>query len=155
MGNGMKLDLQATKPKRILVALNNSRVSQEALVWACEIAKRYRAQLYAVYVIEVKRALPLTAAIEPERRQGEEILAQAERIVEEQHYEVETDLLQARAAGPALVEEVVEKQVDLLVIGLSHKQRFGRFDLGQTVPYVLRHAPCRVLALREALDQRE
>jgi nucleotide-binding universal stress UspA family protein len=127
-----------------LVPDNGSVASEEALRIACDVAKRYHARLTVVYVIEVKRALPLTAPMEPEASRGEEILARAEHVAEQADTEVETDLIQAREVGPAIVEEILERQADLVIMGVAHKRRLGEFNLGRTAPYVLRHAPCAV-----------
>jgi nucleotide-binding universal stress UspA family protein len=102
-------------------------------------------------VIEVKRSLPLDADIESETEKGEKILDHAERIAAEADYEVETELLQAREVGPAIVDEAVERGVDLIIMGVNYKKRFGEWNLGSTVPYVLKNAPCRVLLWREAI----
>ncbi len=82
---------------------------------------------------------------EPEIRQAEEILDHAGIIAEEQDYEMETDLLQAREAGPTIVDEAVEREVDLILMGVSYKRHFGQFSLGDVVPSVLKNAPCRVI----------
>ncbi len=89
--------------------------------------------------------MPLNADIESEIRKAEDILDHIEVVAEEQDYEVETDLLQAREAGPTIVDEAVERQVDLILMGVSYKRRFGQFSLGKVVPYVLKNAPCRVM----------
>ena len=61
----------------------------------------------------------------------------------------ETELVQARDTGPALVDEAVEWGAELIVMGLPYKRRFSEFSLGKTVPYVLKNANCRVLLFRE------
>ncbi len=137
---------------KILVPVNGERVDEEVIKLACTIAKRRKAKVYVVYVIQVKRALPLDAEIEPETQNGERILKRAERIADELDYQVETDLLQAREVGPALVDEAVERGVDLILMGINYKKRFGEFNLGSTVPYVLKNAPCRVLLWREPIE---
>jgi len=137
---------------KILVPVNGERVDEEVIKLACTIAKRRKAKVYVVYVIQVKRALPLDAEIEPETQNGEKILKRAERIADELDYQVETDLLQAREVGPALVDEAVERGVDLILMGINYKKRFGEFNLGSTVPYVLKNAPCRVLLWREPIE---
>ncbi|HZU76698.1 MAG TPA: universal stress protein, partial [Dehalococcoidia bacterium] len=73
----------------------------------------------------------------------------AERIGDEMDTEIETELLQAREAGPAIVDEISEWGADLVLIGLPFRQRFGEFYMGKTAPYVLRHAPCRAMLFRE------
>jgi nucleotide-binding universal stress UspA family protein len=94
----------------------------------------------------------LDAEIEPETETGEKVLKGAERIGDEMDCVVETDLLQAREVGPAIVDEAVEQGIDLIIIGMPYKKRFGEFDLGNTVPYVLKNAPCRVLIWREGIE---
>ncbi|GAI70253.1 unnamed protein product, partial [marine sediment metagenome] len=68
-----------------------------------------------------------------------------ESIAEEQGCKIETELLQAREVAPAIVDEAIEREVDLILIGVTYKRRFGEFSLGDVVPYVLKNAPCRVI----------
>ena len=130
---------------RILVPVIGTRVDDEAIRLACQLAKKSKSKIWAVYVITLKRTLPLDAEVEPEIKQAEEILDHAESIAEEEDYEIETDLLQAREAGPTIIDEALEREIDLILIGITHKTRFGQFSLGSVVPYVLKNAPCRVI----------
>jgi nucleotide-binding universal stress UspA family protein len=113
------------------------------------MAKPAKGQIHAIYVIEVDRTLPLDAEIGPAIARGEQVLVGAERVAQSLEYPIGTDLLQAREVGPAVVDEAVERDVDLIIMGLPYKQRFGQFDLGKTTPYVLKNAPCRVLVVRQ------
>ncbi len=130
---------------KILVPVIGTEADDEAIRLACRLAKRDKGKIWAVYVITLKRTLPLDAEIESEVRQAEEILDHAESTAEEQDYKVETILLQAREAGPTIVDEAVERKVDLILMGVKYKMRFGQFSLGDVVPYVLKNAPCRVI----------
>jgi len=130
---------------KILVPVGGTEADEEAIKLACQLAKKDKAKIRAVYVITVKRTLPLDAEIESEIRKAEDILDHTERIAEEQDYEVETDLLQAREAGPTIVDDAAEQEVDLIVMGVKYKRRFGQFSLGSAVLYVLKNAPCRVI----------
>ncbi len=131
--------------QRILVPVIGTEADEEAIRLACQLAKKNKTKIWAVYVITIKRALPLDAEIEPEIRQAEDILDHMESIAEEEGHEVETDLLQARDAGPAIVDEAVERGVDLILIGVAYKRRFGQFSLGSVVPHILKNAPCHVI----------
>ena len=137
------------KLERILVAVSGKDADAEAVKLACDLAKKPKAKIYVVYVIEVKRSLPLDAVIESEIRRAEVALAHAEDVASDKDYEVETDLIQGRDAGPAIVDEAMEKEVDLILMGFTYKKRFGVFNLGRVIPYVLEEAPCRVLLYRE------
>ena len=133
------------KFNKILVPVIGTEADDEAIRLACRLAKKDKGKIRAFYVITPKRTLPIDAEIEYETRKAEEILDRAEIVAEEQDYKLETDLMQAREAGPTIVDEAVERQVDLILVGISYKRRFGQFSLGSVVPYVLKNAPCRVI----------
>ena len=130
---------------QILVPVSGTEADEEAIKLACRLAKKNKCKIRAVYVITVKRTLPLDAEIESEIRKAEGILDHIESVAEEQDCEVETDLLQAREAGLTIVDEAVERGVDLILMGVTYKRRFGQFSLGDIVPHVLKNAPCRVI----------
>ena len=129
----------------ILVPVNGTEADEEVINLACRLAKKDRSKIWAVYVITVKRSLPLDAEVESENRKAEGILNHIEIVAEKQNYKVETELLQAREVGPAIVDEAVERGVDLILMGVTYKKRFGQFSLGNVVPYVLKNAPCCVI----------
>ena len=122
-----------------------TEADEEAIRLACQLAKKNKGKIWAVYVITIKRTLPLDAEMEPEIKQAEGILDHMASVAEEQDYEIETDLLQAREAAPAIVDEAVERVVDLILMGVTYGTRFGQFSLGSVAPYVLKNAPCRVI----------
>ena len=136
------IDVDYTK---ILVPVIGNEADDEAVRLACQLAKKNKSKVFAAYVVILKRTLPLDAEIEPEIRRAEEILNRAETIAEEQDYELETDLLQAREPGPTIVDEAVEREIDLIIMGIEYKTRFGQFSLGNVVPFVLKNSPCQVL----------
>jgi nucleotide-binding universal stress UspA family protein len=122
---------------------------EEAIGLACALARKERGQVYAIYVIEVKRTLALDVEIDEELQRGEQVLSAAEESARKADFSISTELLQAREVGPAIVDEAVERDVDLIVMGTGYKRRFGEFDPGRTMPYVIKHAPCAVWVLRE------
>ncbi len=131
--------------QRILVPVTGTEADEEAITLACRLAKQDKSEVYAVYIITMARELPLDAEIEPEIRKAEDMLNHIESIAEEQGYRIETDLLQARDAGPAIIDEAIEQEVDLILMGAVYKRHFGEFSLGEVVPYVLKNATCRVI----------
>ena len=139
--------------KRILVPVNGNPTDGEVVALASSLATRNGAEVNVIYVIEVKRTLPLDADLPPEAERGETILASAERVAKSSRQEIQADLLQAREGdvGPTIVDEARERGADLILLGIPYKKRFGEFDLGRTVPFVLKHAPCRVWLCRQAI----
>jgi nucleotide-binding universal stress UspA family protein len=140
------------KPRRILVPINGNPTDDEMVALACGVSKRTKAEVHVVYIIEVKRTMPLDADLPPEAERGEMALEQAEKIAESWEVKLQADLLQARDVAPTIVDEARERGADLILLGITYKKRFGEFDLGQTTPYVLKHAPCRVWICRQAIE---
>jgi len=138
---------------KILVPVTGTETDEEAMRLACWLTKKNKGKIWAVYVVTVKRSLPLDAEIEPEIRKAEDILDRIAIVAEEEDYEIETDLLQSREAGPTIVDEAVERGADLILMGLSYKRRFGQFSLGSVVPYVLKNAPCRVILYHQYIPK--
>ena len=137
--------------KKILVPFCGNNADEEAIKLACDLAKKSKAEVYVVYIIEVPRTLPLDAQIDFEMQRTEELLTQAEDIAADQDYEIETDLLQAREAGPGIVDEAMERKVDMIIMGIPYKKHLGIFNQGAASRYVLRESPCPVLLYREQI----
>jgi len=145
--------MQGFTPRRILVPINGNPTDDEAVRLACRLARRQRARVYVVTILEVKRSMALGAGPDADVERGEGLLERAEGIGAEFEVDIDTELLQAREAGPAIVDEIREWQADLVVIGMPYRQRFGDFYMGKTVAYVLKSAPCRTLLFRDPQEQ--
>ena len=141
--------MQGFVPRRILVPINGSPTDDEAVRLGCRLARRGHARVNVITGLEIKRSQALGTVQESETDRAEALLERAEKIGDELDTDVETELLQAREAGPAIVDEISEWGADLIVIGLPYRQRFGEFYMGKTAPYVLRYAPCRAMLFRE------
>ena len=137
---------------RILVAVDGGDADKDAIQLACRLARETKGKVFVVHIIEVKRSLPLNAELQTDTEQGERILRRAQDCADEHDCKIETDLLQAREPGPAIMTEVMEKQIDLVLMGMSYRTKFGHFEIGETIPYVLKNASCRVMVLRQPLE---
>src|SRR5487761_638709 len=120
--------------KKVLVAVGGQGIDPETVRLACRMTDPQGGRLYGVHIIEVNRSLPLGAVLDDVVERGEKILEEVEQLA------AETNL-------------PVEWGADLIVMGLPYKRRFGEFNLGKTVPYVLKNATCRVMLFREHREQ--
>jgi len=142
-------DLRALLDARnFLVPCDGSTASYEALALACSEAKRNKGRVFVVHVIEVKRTLPLDAEMTAEAQRGETILTEAERIGDELGLRVGGELLQAREAGHAIVDEAIERGIDVIVMGTEYTSPFGDYQVGRTTQFVMKQAPCQVWVFR-------
>ena len=137
----------------VLVAVRGDKSDDQAVRLACQLLNPHRGVLYIVYVIEVERSLPLDAEIAPATARGEEVLKEMEALTEAYKFETAAELLQSRRTGLAVVQEALDKQVDAIVLGVPYKKVYGSFSLGDTVPYVLKNAPCRVILSRDSIPE--
>jgi nucleotide-binding universal stress UspA family protein len=114
---------------KILVPVAGNQADWETIKLAGRLARREkekeRGKIWAVSVVAIKRALPLDAEIDSEIKKAEDVLDRVQGIAEEEEFEVETDILQAREVGPAIVDEAVERGVDLILMGITYKRQSG------------------------------
>ena len=133
----------------IIVPISGNPEDEVAVGLACMFGKKYKAKVTVVHVVEVKRSLPLDSELPAESEHGQRLLDQAEEMSRHLDCAVDVDLLQARAAGPAIVDEALAVHADLIVMGLPFHAHFGSYHLGETSNYVLSNATCRVWLIRD------
>jgi nucleotide-binding universal stress UspA family protein len=140
--------------KRAVIALNGGPTDARVVRLVADVARNSKAELVAVHVVEIDWTLPLDADIAGSSEEAQRVLDIAETVAEEGKHRLEPVLLQARDVGAALVDEAVEREADLLVLGLPYRRRFGGdFAIGRTIPYVLKNAPCAVWIVREPITE--
>ena len=141
----------AMQVSRLLLPLKGEEVDQEVMQLAADLVRPSQGHIYALYVIRAPRSQPVDADFPIEVARGEAVLDSVEKRLRELKCAVTAEFLQAREIGPAVIREAQERDVDLVLLGMPYRRRYGLFSLGRTVPYVLEHAPCPVLVLRELM----
>ncbi len=136
-----------TASRNVLVAVAGNSMDEDLVRMACNMAKHGKGHVIAINVVEVPRTLPLDAAVDG--HQSEEVLDRAIAVAEQLNVEIEAEVVQAREAGSAIVDEANDRSCRLILLGLNPRTRFDQFDLGKTVPYVLEHAKGRVWVVRD------
>jgi nucleotide-binding universal stress UspA family protein len=141
-------------PTRILVGVDHSEAASRALNVAVTLARRFDAELVALYV-----AAPAPLATMDRRRRAAELAVNAARVVGEHA------LVEARAVAqsvPCTTElifgepaEVIcqrarELEADLIVVGSRGLGRLDRLLTGSVSAAVVQQAPCPVLVARES-----
>lgn len=138
--------------RRAVLAVNGGPTDRQIVRLACDLAKPWKAEIVVVHVVEIDWTLPLDADVAGRSEEAQRVLDVAEAVAEGSKYRVQVVLLQARDVGAALVDEASERNADLLVLGLPYRTRFGGdFEIGRTIPYVLKNAQCSVWVVRQAM----
>ena len=136
---------------RILVPLvGDEAVDHPALnVAALLLGGREGVEVALLHVIEIPFDRNLDAEDTAAMARAEGILSGAESLLAAAGVPTRSSTVQARAAGPAIVDDAQELAADLIVMGLRYKKRFGgQWDAGRTVPYVMRNSTAPVWCLR-------
>ena len=137
----------ALEYRRLLVPVVPGQASDDAFDVAASLAAERGSQIIAVHVIEIPLELPLgTEKPELEQLANRE-LDEARAIGDSYGVNVIPRLLRGRNAGAAIVEEAERRGTEIIVVGAPKKDigRRKRAVFGETVDYVLKNAPCRVM----------
>jgi nucleotide-binding universal stress UspA family protein len=140
--------------KKVLVPVIGNETDETIIELAAQTAKRNKGRVYAIHVIEVARALPVDADLVEDRRRADAVLDTAEQVASRWGQEIETEILQARDIGTAIVEEAIESHADLIIVGVPRRVTPGEIDIGKTATHVLKHAPCEVWVCRASMAKK-
>jgi APA family basic amino acid/polyamine antiporter len=130
---------------QMLVPIVGSRITDEMMVLACQLATEKQSSIDGLYVIEVPLNLPLDARLVNERAKAEKVLQAAGLIAEQFKVKFTPHIVTARQAGKAIVEEAIDRRSEVIILGTGRKRRIGNIVFGRTSDFVLDHAPCEVL----------
>ena len=132
--------------RTIVVPILRTAESEEALVAAARVAAERRATVAVVNVLEVPLELTLDAPMPEEEERAEQVLDDAQALLESYGVRAVGRLVRARSPGRAIVEEAERRNAELVVMGAPRRRgRAGEPVFGRTTDYVLRASPSRVL----------
>jgi APA family basic amino acid/polyamine antiporter len=138
----------ALEYRNVLVPIVERHESEEAIDLACRLATERGASIICLTVLELPLQLPLDAELPPElEERANDLLDEARAIGDAYGVNVVGRIVRARRAGSAIVEEATRRHSEIIVMGSPRRKmrrRTGRI-FGDTVDYVLKNAPCRVL----------
>ena len=130
---------------QILVPIVGSRITDEMVVLACQLAAEKGSSIDALYVIEVPMNLPLDARLDEERARADEVLQRAVTLANQFKVRMNPIIITARSAGRAIVQQATERRSEVIILGVLKKCRLTERAFGSTADYVIEHAPCEVL----------
>lgn len=144
--------------KKILVPIDFSDYSKNALKYAVQFSKNFKAKIYLVYVVEPviypadfsmgQVAIP-SMDFDLHERAEEELKNLAQNFISAD-IEVET-LIKSGKPFVEINETAREKDVDLIIIATHGHSGVEHILFGSTAEKVVRKAPCPVLTLREPI----
>ena len=144
----------ALQYRRLLVPIVPGQASDDAFDIAASLAAERGSQIIAVHVIEIPLDLPLGSEKPELERIANRELDESRAIGDSYGVNVIPRLLRGRNAGAAIVEEAERRGTEIIVVGAPKKDigRRKRAVFGETVDYVLKNAPCRVMVTASTED---
>jgi nucleotide-binding universal stress UspA family protein len=143
---------------KILVPVDGSQNSMEAVKVALQYAKTAKADVYLMTVTPFIAGLDLEISAgamdklnESMKSRGEEVLSKAQGILTAEGISVKTILSSSISAADDIVGFAEKEKADLIVIGsrgLGGKAT--RFIMGSVASRVVSHAPCNVYVVKTA-----
>lgn len=144
-----------TERTTIVVPMVGNESDDRLLDMVGRVARRLSADITLMYVVEVNQATALDAELPDEMEKGERILSAAETRLrpdlENKKSVVHTEIIQARAAGAAIVDEAIDRGATSIMMSAMINRKHGKLTTGQTVDYVLKTAPCEVIVTRQSM----
>jgi nucleotide-binding universal stress UspA family protein len=141
--------------RHILAPTDFSEYSKQAVASALELAKKFRAKLSVLHVVElppypIEGYVPpslTTSFMEDLEREASQELAQVVPEAESAGVEV-ARLVTVGSPYRKIIDMVETEQVDLIVMATAGRTGFNRLIMGSIAERVVRTAACPVLTIR-------
>ncbi len=143
---------------KILVPVDGSKYSMEAVKLALKYAKATKTDIYLMTVTPFISGLDLEISAgamdklnESMKSRGEEVLSKAQGILTAEGVTVKTILSSSISAADEIVSFAEKEKMDLIIIGSRGLGGAAtRFFMGSVASKVVTHAPCNVYVVKTA-----
>lgn len=140
---------------RILVAVDGSEGSLQALRKAIVISMRNKAKLYITHILDDTGSLPFNVEqyVKIAETNGRELLAKCQKYALENGM-AEVGLLLETGSPRTMISTTIpeREQIDLIIMGARGLNVIERFFIGSVSDFVIRRAVCDVLIIRSDTD---
>ncbi len=142
--------------KKILVCLDGSKLAEQIIPHAVEVAATHKAKLILFRVMPLPVAVapgapgvPIEAPMTPEEEaEAKNYLLGVAGPLAEKGIRAEVVVQQGASAGKEIVEFAKEKSVDLIALATHGRSGLGRAVFGSVADFVLRESGLPILLVR-------
>ncbi len=142
---------------KILVPVDGSRHSIEALKIAIDYAKTKGADVHLINVVSLYTNIDLEISASARERLSEKMSRQGESIIEHSNnilisegvLSVKKNIVLSASVHDAIIDYAETEGIDLIIIGSRGLSPSTRFKLGSVASMVVRNAPCSVYVVKD------
>jgi universal stress protein A len=140
--------------KRILVPVDFSQGSLNALRWARNLARQFGAELLLLHVVAPIDFITVSDVYEEQRRSSDAALARigADLRAADQRFRV---MVEGGVPSHVIVETAKRAGADLIVMGTHGRTGVAHLLIGSVAEKVVRTAGCPVLAVRRTVRRKK
>lgn len=137
----------------LLVAIDGSELGMDALDKAIELARGFKANLHAIYVIETGliSSVPMDNTWEVIysllEKEGTETLDKAEKRASDAGVSLERHLLSGHA-GNEIINLAEQEKADLIIVGSRGKSEIDRLLIGSVSAHVVKYSHVSTMVVR-------
>jgi nucleotide-binding universal stress UspA family protein len=133
---------------RILVPVADPAKAGVLIDFAAMVARARGGEIVLLHVISVPRQTPLEVGRRYVRAACEEVLDEAADMAADRGIPSSTVIRIAHWPAEAIVHEVEERRIDMVVMGWRGRSKHPRTVIGRNIDRVMRHADCHVVVVR-------
>ena len=140
------------KLEKLILATDGSQFSEGAIREAINFARKCSSKLYAVSVLETNPEYETIGSNVFEKEEAEAMahLESVKARAAKEGLDCEIILHEASDPSQTIVDEAIEKKVDMIVVGRRGRKGLLKALMGQVAAKVIAHAPCKVLVVPKA-----
>lgn len=139
--------------KKILVPIDGSDASKNAVDYGVEMAKAHEAELILVSIADVNSAAYPIMGVTLDKYGFSTIKKKAEVLVDAAKTSIPEGVsfstrVETGIPGSAIASLVEEEKADMVIMGNSGKGSVSSFVMGSVSQYVIHHVKCPVLVVK-------
>ena len=139
--------------KKILVPVDGSEASKNALSYGVELARAHKAELILLAVADVTEAAYPIMGVTIDRDGFYNVKKKTETMLDEVQKTIPSDVevhaeVENGVPGNVISSIVEANHVDMVIMGNSGKGAVSSFIMGSVSQYVIHHVKCPVLVVK-------
>jgi len=141
---------------KILVPVDGSQYSMEALDIAYDYAKTKGANIFLINVVPYIEALDLEISASEREKVNQSMEKRADYVVQQacgilagkDVIATCRHIVKSTSVPDAIIDYAEKEKIDLIIIGTKGLSRASRFKMGSVAAKVVRHSPCSVYVVK-------